>query len=146
MTLLIIIRIIYEKYFRFPHFRILKAGMQKWVFKKSEELISYQIELKTKKSSNELVFEELWINEKKYKFQLSRENRKIAGSFLEKEILKLNVISGILIENEDPIPALSSKGIMLLGYSFRNKRKYLRVRKFKIIDNIRLSGCPQLIG
>ncbi len=146
MTLLIIIRIIYEKYFRFPHFKILKAGMQKWRFKKSEELISYQIELKTKKSSTELVFEELWINEKKYKFHLRRGNRKIAGSFSEKEILILNVISGILIENKVHIPTIASKGIMLLGYSFRNKRKYLRVKKFNIIENIRLSGCSQLIS
>ena len=88
MTLFIIIRIIYEAYFRFPHFKIIKAGMRKWINKSSDELISYQIELKTKKASTELVFEELWINEKKYKFHLSRENRKIASSFKEKEILK----------------------------------------------------------
>ncbi len=138
MTLLIIARIIYEAYFRFPHFKILKVGMRKWIQKKPDELISYQIELKTKKSSADLVFEELWINEKKYKFHLSREDRKIAGSFLEKEILKINIISEI--ENEDKIPFKSSKGALVFGYTFRNKRKYLSVKKFCGIDDLRLCG------
>lgn len=142
MTLFIIIRIIYEAYFRFPHFRILKVGMRKWIQKSSAELVSYQIELKTKKSSSELVFEELWIDEKKYRFHLSREDRKIAGSFVEKEILKLNIISEIINKNEAGIPVKSSKGIMVLGYSFRNKRKYLSIKKFCGIDDIRLCGCP----
>lgn len=142
MTLLIIIRIIYEAYFRFPHFKILKAGMRKWINKNSDELISYQIELKTKKASTELVFEELWINEKKYKFHLSRENRKIAGSFEEKEILKLNIISELKNENLSLAPVQSSKGILLLSYTFRNKIKYIKFKKFCSIDDLRLCGYP----
>lgn len=142
MTLLIIIRIIYEAYFRFPHFKILKAGMRKWINKNSDELISYQIELKTKKASTELVFEELWINEKKYKFHLSRENRKIAGSFEEKEILKLNIISELKNENLSLAPVQSSKGILLLSYTFRNKIKYIKFKKFCSIDKLRLCGYP----
>ena len=142
MTLFIIIRIIYEAYFRFPHFKILKAGMRKWVYKTSVELISYQIELKTKKSSTDLVFEELWINEKKYKFHLSRENRKIAGSFVEKEILKINIVAELTNENEDVKLFKSSKGAMVFGYSFRNKKKYLSIKKFCDIDDMRLCGSP----
>ena len=142
MTLFIIIRIIYEAYFRFPHFKILKAGMRKWINKSSDELISYQIELKTKKASNELVFEELWINEKKYKFHLSRENRKIVESFEEKEILKLNIISELKNENLSLIPVKSSKGILLLSYTFRNKIKYIKFKKFCSIDDLRLCGYP----
>ena len=142
MTLFIIIRIIYEAYFRFPHFKILKAGMKKWVNNSSRELISYQIELKTKKSSSELVFEELWIDEKKYKFFLSRGNRKIVGSFLKREILNLDIISEINNETKSVIPVKSSKGILLLGYTFRNKRKYLSFKKFCGIDDLQLCGSP----
>ena len=140
MTLFIIIRIIYEAYFRFPHFKILKAGMKKWVQKKPDELISYQIELRTKKSSAELVFEELWIDEKKYKFHLCRETRTIAASFSEKEILKINIISELKNDSQSDISVKSSKGIMLLSYSFRNKKKYLSFKRFREIENIRLCG------
>ncbi len=101
------------------------------------QLTSYLIEIKTKKSSAELVFEELWIDEKKYKFHLSRENRKIAESFAEKEVLKLNIISEITSPLIDPT-VKSSKGILLLGYSFRNKRKYLSIKKFRDIDELHL--------
>ena len=114
--------------------------MRKWMNKNSNQLISYQIELKTKKSSAELVFEELWIDEKKYKFHLSREDRKVAGSFNEKEILKLNIISEIKNENEADTPAKSSRGILVLGYTFRNKRKFVSIKKFRDIDDLRLSG------
>jgi uncharacterized membrane-anchored protein YhcB (DUF1043 family) len=140
MTLFILSRLIYEAYFRFPHFKILKAGMRQWMNKNKEQLTSYQIELKTKKSSSELVFEELWIDEKKYRFHLSREDRKIAGNFTKKEILKLNVISEIKNDNENEIPSKSSRGILVLGYRFKNKRKFLSVKKLKNIDYLRLSG------
>ena len=140
MTLFIIIRIIYEAYFRFPHFKILKAGMRKWIQRTSGELISYQIELKTKKSSLELVFEELWIDEKKYKFHLTRQDRKIAGSFVKREVLKLNIISEIKNNLTSENPVVSSKGILVLWYSFKNKKKHLRIKKFQDIDNIKLCG------
>ena len=140
MTLFIIIRIIYEAYFRFPHFKILKAGMRKWIQRTSGELISYQIELKTKKSSLELVFEELWIDEKKYKFHFTRQDRKIAGSFVKREVLKLNIISEIKNNLISENPVVSSKGILVLWYSFKNKKKHLRIKKFRDIDNIKLCG------
>lgn len=106
--------------------------------KNKEEMISYHIELKTKKSSSELIFDELWINEKKYKFHLSREDRKVAGSFGVKEILRINVISEI--RNQTRHPEKSSKGIMLLSYRFQNKRKFISVKKFCPISDMRLIG------
>jgi hypothetical protein len=129
MTLFIILRLIYEAYFRFPHFRVMKAGMRKWINTKSGELITYQLELKTKKCSDELVFEDLWINKKKYKFQLSRKDRKIAGIFSKKEILKLNVISEIK-EELSSLHSQIPEGILILGYKFKNRQKYFRVKKF----------------
>src|SRR5438046_2784281 len=95
MTLFIIIRLIYEAYFRFPHFKIMKAGMRKWIHKNSDEVVTYQISIRTKKPSSELVFEELWINEKKYKFFLRRSNRRAVGTFSKREILNLDIIGEI---------------------------------------------------
>ena len=140
MTLFIIIRFIYEAYFRFPHFKILKVEVRSWRKKSREKLTSYQIELKTKKPSTELVFEELWIDEKRYKFNLSREDRKIAGSFDKKEILKINIFSELLHEADPENPVRSSKGRLLLSYTFRNKRKFVSIKKFSDFDEIRLSG------
>ena len=140
MTLFLIIRIIYEAYFRFPHFKILKVGVRKWKNKSRDQLISYQIEVKTKKPSTELVFEELWIDEKKYKFNLSREERKIANSFDKKEILKINIFSEIKEEVNKENPVKASKGILVLSYKFRNKKKFVSIKKFKSIEDIHLSG------
>ena len=139
MTLFIIVRLIYEAYFRFPHFKILKAGMRKWIHKNSDEVVTYQISLKTKKPSSELVFEELWINEKRYKFFLRRSNKRVVGTFSRKEILNLDIIGEINTENEKQ-PLKSSKGKLILSYSFRNKRKYFSFKKFRGIEDIRLSG------
>ena len=138
MTLFIIIRLIYEAYFRFPHFRIMKACMQKWMHSKSGEFVTYQIEIKTKKNSSELTFEDLWIDEKKYKFMLSREDRKVANFFMPKDKLNLSVLSEIKNETIN-FPAKSSKGILLLSYLYRNKRKYISIKKFREFDNLHLS-------
>ncbi len=140
MTLIIILRLIYEAYFRFPHFKIIKAGMRKWVHRKSQELITYHIELKTKKCSSELIFEDLWINEKKYKFHLCRKDRKMAGNFSKQEILKLNIISELKDNLFTPGDPVVPKGMLVLGYKFRNKKKYLSIKKFRELGDLRLSN------
>jgi hypothetical protein len=136
LTLLIIIRLIYEAYFRFPHFRVRNVCMRQWINRSAEQLITYQIELRTKKSSRELVFEELWIDEKKYKFNISRDDKKIVAEFDEKETIKLNVLSEI---KTYPVPNIhSSRGIMVLGYSFRKKKRYITFNKISLFDFSRL--------
>ena len=114
--------------------------MHKWVNKNTGDWITYQLEIKTKKNSSELVFEELWIDEKKYKFHLSREDRKIVSKFGKKENLKLNVIASIKSEQDLPIHGKSSKGKFLLSYTYKNKRKYLSVKKFSNFGEHRLQG------
>jgi hypothetical protein len=137
MTMFIILRFVYQTYFKFPHFKIVKAGMQKWL-NKTQPFTTYQIELKTKKNSDELVFEELWIDQKRYRFQLTRPNRKFAASFFKKEILKINVISEMKTDAE-ATPVKSTKGRLLLAYTFRNKRKYLSLKKLDMLDGLKLS-------
>ena len=112
--------------------------MRKWIHKNSEEVITYQISLRTKKPSSELVFEELWKNDKKYKFFLRSNNKRIGVTFSKKEILNLDVVGEISMDKEN-LPLKSSKGKLILGYSFRNKRKYLSFKKIRGIE-IRLSG------
>jgi hypothetical protein len=104
--------------------------MHKWANKYSGEWVTYQLEIKTKKNSSELVFEELWIDEKRYTFHLSCEERKIANIFEKKEKLKLNVISPINNLQEFPFRGKSSKGKFILYYSYKNKRKFISIKKF----------------
>ncbi len=139
MTLFIIIRFIYEAYFRFPHFKILRAGMRRWIYNSSNQFVTYQIELKTKRPSSELIFDDLWIDDKKYKFHLCRDDRKSVCEFLKKEVLKLSIISEI---KGEVIPEISksSKGILLIGYTYKNKKKYLSVKKFKEMDTLKFAG------
>jgi hypothetical protein len=140
MTLLILSRLIYEAFFKFPHFKVLKAVMHKWISGENDTLITYQVEIKTKKDSAELCFNELWIDEKKYTFHISREDRKVVGSFSKKETLKLNALkiieSGIASGEK---PKKSSKGKLLLGYTFKNKKKFLSIKKFSGIENLKFT-------
>jgi hypothetical protein len=102
-----------------------------WIENDSEQIVTYQIELKTKKSSDELVFDDLWIGNKKYKFQISHHERKIISRFNKKEIVILNVISEIKNDSQEEIPKSILKGIVILGYSFRKKKKFVSVRQFR---------------
>jgi hypothetical protein len=113
--------------------------MKKWIRVNSDPLITYQLELKTKKSSDELVFEDLWINEKRYKYHLSRHDRKFACSFGKKEILKLSIISEIK-DGLTSGPPKPTKGILLLVYTFRSKKKFISVKKIRDIDTMRIAG------
>lgn len=140
MTLFLVIRFIYFTYFKFPHFKVLKAQMRKWVHKGEEQLITYYVQIKTKKNSSELCFDELWIDEKKYKFHLSREDRKIVGQFEKKEKLSLSVLSEINLTDGLERPAKSSKGKLLLGYTFRNKKKFLCIKKLKVSEELQFTA------
>ncbi len=140
MTLFLIARFIYEAYFRFPHFKIVKKHMHKWANKYSGDWVTYQLEIKTKKNSSELVFEELWIDEKKYKFHLSCEGRKIANIFEKKEVLKLNAIFPINISQDFSFHGKSSKGKFILYYTYKNKRKFISIKKFSDFEEHKLQG------
>jgi hypothetical protein len=138
MTTFIILRLLYEAYFRFPHFRIKNVSMRHWINRSAEQLITYHIELKMKRSSDELVFEELWIDEKKYRFNLSNSKRKSASAFSKKETLRMNVLSEIKTDTE-PIPnSSSSRGKVILSYTFRNKKKQIRFQKINVQEHMTL--------
>lgn len=53
--------------------------------------VVYQIQVETKKSSDELIFEEVWIDEKRFKVHLSDEKRSIVSAFDNKQIVNLNI-------------------------------------------------------
>lgn len=102
-----------------------------WKENESERLVTYQIELKTKKSSDELVFDDLWIGRKKYRFQISHQDMKINSRFHEKEIVILNVISEIKDNSVPDLPKSVLKGIVILGYTFRKKKKFVSVKQIR---------------
>jgi hypothetical protein len=138
MTLFLIIRFIYLTYFRFPHLRVLKATICEWTDRQMEKIVTYQIELEMKRSSDELVLEELWIDNKRYDFRLITKDRRFADSFSRKEKICLDIISEIKDELQKENERIRLKGRLILAYTFRSKRRYLRINKIRHADELQL--------
>ncbi len=136
MTLFLILRFVYGIYFRFPHFSIRKTSLRTWKNRNKDRIITCSLEIKTKKSSDELVFDELWIDEKLYRFRLSKENQRTVGKFQKKEILRIDVVSEIPLREHNTTKP--KKGKVLLSYSFKNKKRHLSINKFS--DKFHMPG------
>ncbi|HRH64890.1 MAG TPA: hypothetical protein PLU53_01195 [Bacteroidia bacterium] len=130
MTLIVLTTYIYRTFFKYRHFKVLKATMKKLFIAADGTKVIYQIQVETKKSSDEMIFEEVWIDENKYKVRMSDEQRKIVSSFETKQIVNLDIneLSPQKEETERPKELLKSK--ILVSYSIGNKRKFLSIRKF----------------
>lgn len=107
--------------------------MKQWMHRDLPSFVTYQIEIKTKKNSEDLIFEDLWIDEKRYKFRLIKQDRKIASSFNKAEVLRFSIISE-LKDDQNKIPPKAGKGILILTYKFKDKLKHISVKKLKQID------------
>lgn len=127
MTLFLILRFIYTFYFRFPHFSVRKTSLRMWKSRGNDRIITCTLELKTKKSSEELIFDELWIDNKRYHFKLTKEDLKSVNEFGKKEVLRLDALKEIPEVFSSPMP---KKGKVLLAYTFKNKRRYISINKF----------------
>lgn len=103
--------------------------------------VVYQIQVETKKSSDELIFEEVWIDEKRFKVHLSDEKRSIVSAFDNKQIVNLNISEAPVEKDQSDRPKELIKSKVLVSYSIGNKRKFMSIRKFE--ENDENSSIPE---
>ena len=53
--------------------------------------VVYQIQVETKKSSDELIFEEVWIDEKRFKIKLRDQEGRSYRLFQDKQVVNLDI-------------------------------------------------------
>jgi hypothetical protein len=131
MTLAFICSFIYYQ-FKYRHFKIVKATSRTWTtITKHGDVVTYRIQILTKKTSEELKLDELWIDNRRYKVRvINKESNAFTRHFSEKETLYLEAereTKNIGYEEMRP----STNGKVALGYTINNKRKYLSIKGFE---------------
>lgn len=131
MTFIVLMTYVYRTFYKFRHFKILKATMRRVILHEDGHTTTYTIQVETKKSSDELIFEEVWIDEKKFKVRLSDTKRSLISNFSEKQVLNLHLSSDTGPEEIRGSKTTTSRGKAKLGYSIGNKRKFMTIRTFE---------------
>ena len=130
MTIAFICAFIYY-HFRHRHFKIVNATSRKWLTSRKGDLITYRIQIVTKKNSEQLKVDELWIDNRLFKVRLvKKESSSPVKQFSEKETLFIEAErekENIVYEEMSP----SIRGKVSLGYLVNNKRKYLSIKGFE---------------
>jgi hypothetical protein len=134
MTFAFICAFIYYQ-FKYRHFKIVKATSRKWVISRSGDVVTYRIQIITKKTSEELKVDELWVGNRVFKVRvLKEESNTSARHFTEKETLYLEAereTKNIGYEEMGP----SRNGKVSVGYMINNKRRYLSIKNFEESDS-----------
>jgi len=134
MTIAFICTLIYY-HFKNRHFKIIKATSRKWIISRRGDVVTYRIQIVTKKTSEELKLDELWVGDKVFKVRVVKKESPInAKQFAEKETLYLEAereTKNICYEEMRP----TQQGKVTLGYTINNKRKYLSIKNFEACDS-----------
>lgn len=134
MTIAFICSLIYY-HFKHRYFKIVKATSRKWVISRNDDVVTYRIQIVTKKTSEELKLDELWVGDRVFKVRvLKKESNAYARHFEEKETLYLEAVRETQKVNYEEM-APSQRGKVSLGYTINNKRKYLSIRNFEEPDS-----------
>ena len=146
MTIAFICSLIYYQ-FKYRHFKIIKATSRKWILSRKGDVVTYRIQIVTKKTSQELTLDELWVGDKVFKVRvLKKESHFNVTQFAEKETLYLEAereTKNICYEEMRPTP----QGKVSLGYTINNKRKYLSIKSFEACDlKHSLAKHPKLVN
>jgi len=130
MTIAFLCALIYY-HFQQRHFKILRATSRKWISAKRGDVVTYRIQVKTKKTSDELKLDELWIDRKLYKVRVARQDdHTIAKYFSKQETLYIEAereTGNVCYEEMVP----PGKGKVAIGYLINNQRKYLSIKGFE---------------
>ena len=134
MTFAFICAFIYYQ-FKYRHFKIVKATSRKWAISRSGDVVTYRIQIITKRTSDELKLEELRVGDRIFKVRvLKKESNAVAQHFAEKETLYLEAereTKNVGYEEMRP----SQKAKVALTYTINNKRKYLSIKNFEESDS-----------
>lgn len=132
MSLLFIAAFFYN-YFKYRHFKILEVTTIQIMksAKHAGSLIRYRIKLVTKRPADQLIFDELWIEDRLYKIKITKEVFEMAANESGKrQIIYIDSETDIRYPNL-PNPAFANtKSNIRLGYQIGNKRKYLQIKDF----------------
>ena len=130
MTIAFLCSFLYYQ-FKYRHFKVVKATSRKFMTSRKEDIVTYRIQILTKKTSEELELDELWIDNKLYKVRvMKKESNAVSRYFAEKEILYLEAERETKnVGYEEMAP--SNFGKVSLGYRINNKRKYLSLKGFE---------------
>ena len=142
MSVLFITLFLYRRFFLYRDFKILAATQRRIDRKSDGSVVTYHVKVRTRKSSEELAFKEVWLNQKRYAVKLSSEDHKIKSAFQCDEILTLH----LSIELPHPGPGApvpsgrSAAENCAIGYSVGNKCKFLAVPGFREAKLYSVSG------
>lgn len=130
MTIAFICAYIYY-HFKYRHFKVIKATSRNWGVSGNEDLTTYRIQVLTKKTSEELKLDELWIDNRLFSVRvIKKESNVLTKYFSEKETLYLEAERETKKIGYEEM-SLSSKGKVSVGYLINNKRKYLTIKGFE---------------
>jgi hypothetical protein len=98
--------------------------------KHAQSFLSCRIKLKTKRPADQLIFDELWIEDRLYNIKITNEeNQEVDNQFTKKQILFIEVESEV--SQHSAIPPAEKKGSKIfIGYQVDNKRKYFPIDDF----------------
>lgn len=98
--------------------------------KHASSFLTCRIKLMTKRPLDQLIFDELWIDDRLYKIKITNEeNEQVEGPFLKKQILYIHVESEVRQPAGIP-PSDKNASKIMLGYQIDNKRKYYPIKDF----------------
>ena len=128
MTLLFIIYVINNYFFRYRYFKILETSIQLAEgTEHTHDFLTYKIKLKTKCPLNRLFFDELWIDDRLFRIRVAEENDGHVNNLSLK-----NLVLFLHVESEEKrlvriLPMNTSFSGIMLAYRIDNMRKYCPV-------------------
>ncbi len=132
MTLFFLGMLFYNNFIRYRYFKIVSANSWEWTIFSHEKVVNYRIEIKAKKSSEELVFDSFWIENKVFAIRVCKQDLCLLPVFKKKEILFLDVCE----ELKPPIsaaefpPVNKGKNQAWITYRIGNKIKHISIKSF----------------
>ena len=132
MSLIFIVTFFYN-YFKYRHFKILEVTTFQ-IMKSAMHagsLVRYRIKLLAKRPADQLVFDELWVEDRLHKIKITKgEYQQASKNSVKRQIIYIDSESDIRYPSV-PIPSLEKSSTkILLGYQIGNKRKYMPIKDF----------------
>jgi len=139
MSLIFTCCLLYNYFVKFRYFKVIETTSSRIIegAKNAQSYITCRIKVMTKRSAGQLVFDELWIEDRLYKIKITdEENQQVENQFTKKQVLYIDVDSEVAYSDERTPPEAKSNAKIFLGYQVDNKRKYFPI-------NIHADDLPQ---
>ncbi len=141
MSLIFTCCLIYNYFFRHRYFKVIETTGSRIIrgAKQAQSFITCRIKLMTRLAASELVFDELWIEDRLYKIRVTNEeNQEVENQFSKKQVLYIDIDSEVHHSHGRVPPSEKSKSKIFLGYIVENKRRYFPI-------NVLTEDLPQYL-